>query len=101
MAILGYFIDSIAGGLDIVLSMLVWILVARAILSWVSPDPFNPIVRFLHATTEPLLRHIRKYVPPLGGTVDLSPIVLLILVYMIQSFLVRTLHYYAALLVKG
>ena len=51
------------------------ILFFRIILSWVNPDPYNPIVRFLYSFTEPVLAPIRRLIPPLGGMLDLSPMI--------------------------
>jgi YggT family protein len=66
-----------------------WVVFARAVLSWVSPDPYNPIVRFLTLVTEPALRPFRKLLPPhkLGG-LDLSPLVLLVLIQFVRNGLV-------------
>jgi YggT family protein len=67
-----------------------WIIIIRAILSWVNPDPYNPIVRFLHQITEPVLNPIRRRLPFMGG-VDISPIVVIFAIIFLQIFLVRTL----------
>lgn len=66
-----------------------WVVFARAVLSWVSPDPSNPIVRFLVLVTEPALRPFRRLLPPqkLGG-LDLSPLVLLVLIQFVKNGLV-------------
>ncbi len=95
MIILGNFLAGIALVLEMILSMVIFLVIARAILSWVSPDPYNPIVRFLTASTDPLLRPLRRYIPPLGGTLDLTPIILLMILYFLQTFLVQTLRDYA------
>lgn len=81
---------------NVVLEIYVWLIVARAVISWVSPDPYNPIVRFLYSATEPLLRPARKYIPPLGGTLDISPIVVLILLLFLQRAVVNSLQQFAA-----
>jgi YggT family protein len=70
-----------------------WVIVGRAIISWVNPDPYNPIVRFLHDVTEPLLSRIRRFVPFTSTAgMDFSPIILILMVLFLQSFLVPTLH---------
>ncbi len=69
-----------------------WIIIARAVLSWVSPDPFNPIVRFLYRITEPVLRPIRHRLPTLAMGLDLSPMVVLLGIYVLESFLVGSLR---------
>ncbi len=69
----------------------IWIIIGRAVISWVNADPYNPIVRFLIQVTEPALTKIRRYLPPMGG-LDLSPMVLILAVIFVQSFLVSTMQ---------
>jgi YggT family protein len=87
----GYFLMAIAKVLDYVLILFMWIVIARAILSWVSPDPFNPIVRFLHNVTEPILYPIRTKLPLSFGGLDLSPIVVFLGIIFLRTFVVSTL----------
>lgn len=91
MYILGHFLKAIALILDIVIFGYMWIVIARAILSWVSPDPYNPIVRFIHNITEPVLYPIRKRIPLFAGGIDLSPIIVILACYFLQIFLVNSL----------
>lgn len=91
MFMLGNFIVAIAKLINFVLSAYIWIVIARAVISWVNPDPYNPIVRFLRQVTDPLLLHIRRYVPIMGG-LDLSPMILILIIIFLQSFLVPTLQ---------
>jgi YggT family protein len=86
------FLTAIAKVLDVVLSIFMWIVIARAILSWVSPDPYNPIVRFIHNITEPVLHQIRKRVPLNFGGIDFSPIIVLLAVIFLQQFVVQSLY---------
>lgn len=81
--------------LDMVLGIFLFLTIGRAIISWVSPDPMNPIVRFLISATEPLLSPIRKIVPPFGGNIDWSPIILLMLIYLARIVLAQSLMEYA------
>ena len=81
---------AIAKILDIGLSIYLWIIIIRALISWVNPDPYNPIVRFLVSTTEPILYPIRKRLPTMGG-IDFSPIVAILAIIFIQTFAVQTL----------
>ena len=69
---------ALARLISLLLEAYFWIIIARAVLSWVNPDPYNPIVRFLHRVTEPVLRPIRDRLPTVGMGLDLSPVVLLI-----------------------
>ena len=92
MYLLGTFLEAIAYILNLVLTLLIWLVFIRALISWVNPDPYNPIVMFLQRTTEPLLRPIRRYMPPMA--VDLSPIILFLAIIFLQHFLVVSLDYY-------
>lgn len=91
MFMLGNFIMALAKLINFVLSAYIWVVIARAVISWVNPDPYNPIVRFLRQVTDPLLTHIRRYVPIMGG-MDLSPMILILIIIFLQSFLVPTLQ---------
>lgn len=87
----GYFFTALANLVNLVLTAYMWIIIARAILSWVSPDPFNPLVRFLYRVTEPVLRPVRRRMPMMAG-LDLSPMVVLLGIYFLQSFIVPVLY---------
>jgi YggT family protein len=91
MFVLANLLSALAGVLDLVLGLYFWIIVLRAILSWVRPDPYHPLVRLLHSLTEPVLAPLRRLLP--GGRVglDLSPLLALLLLYFLRSFLVQTL----------
>ena len=90
MFVLGNFIIAIAQIISAILTILTWIIVIRALISWVNPDPYNQIVQFLYRVTEPILIPIRRILPAMGGF-DLSPIVALVGIMFIRSFLVQTL----------
>lgn len=91
MFLLSNFLLAVAKLLNFVLGAYIWIVIARAVISWVSADPYNPIVRFLVQVTEPVLYRIRRYLPPMGG-IDLSPVVLILAIIFLQSFLIPTLQ---------
>ena len=95
MFMFGNFIKAIADLLNFVLSAYIWIVIARAVISWVTADPYNPVVRFLHQVTDPVLNRIRRFLPAMGGF-DLSPMVLIFAIIFLQSFLVPTLRQLAA-----
>lgn len=92
MFVLSNFLVSIAKIVDIALTILYWLILIRALISWVNPDPYNPIVQFLYKTTEPILYPIRKFLP-LGFRfgIDISPIIAFLAIMFLKSFLVRTL----------
>ena len=92
MIILSNFLIAIAKVFDIVLTIFMWIVIARAVLSWVSPDPYNPIVRFIHRVTEPVLYQIRKRIPVSFGGIDFSPIIVFLAIIFLQRFVVQSLY---------
>jgi YggT family protein len=91
MFVFSNFLIAIARILDIGLSLYMYIVIARAIISWVNPDPYNPIVRFLNSVTEPVLLRIRRKLPLFFGGMDVSPIVVILAIIFIQSFVVQSL----------
>lgn len=94
MIILAYFIGAVANVLAVVLQLVLILVVVRAVISWFSPDPRNGLVRILTSSTEPLFKPIRRFVPNTGG-IDWSPLVLILVVIFLQTFLVKTLLYYS------
>jgi YggT family protein len=91
MFILGNFIAATARILDIALTLYMWIIVIRAVLSWVNPDPYNPIVQLLYQVTEPLMARVRRWIPLRGMGIDLSPMIILLAIVFLQGFLVPSL----------
>lgn len=91
MFVLGNLVNAIAMVLDMILRLAMWLIIIRALISWVSPDPYNPIVQFLIRTTEPILRPIQRLIPPVSG-LDLSPLIAIFIIYFLQAFFVASLH---------
>jgi YggT family protein len=91
MFAVGNLIAALASILDLVLTIYMWVIIARALLSWVNPDPYNPIVRFLYNVTEPVLSWVRERVPVVYGGLDLAPLLVLLAIFFLQRFLVATL----------
>jgi YggT family protein len=91
MFVFGDLIVSIAKILDILLGMYKWIIIISALISWVNPDPYNPVVRFLYQVTDPVLRPIRRLIGYRLGPIDISPLIVIIAIIFVQSFLIRTL----------
>jgi len=83
---------AVATVFDYVLVIFMFITIARAVLSWVSPDPYNPIVRFIHNVTEPVLYQIRKRLPLMYGGIDFSPIVVILIIIFLRIFVVDSLE---------
>lgn len=91
--ILSTFITAIASILSMVISIYTWVIIISAILSWVRPDPYNPIVQLLYRLTEPAYSVVRKVVPTIFGGVDLAPLILLLVLKFIELFFVRLLFW--------
>ena len=85
------FLMSIAQLLDFLLTAYMWIIIGRVVISWVNADPYNPIVRFLYEATEQVLGRIRKLLPLSFGGIDFSPMILILAIMFVQSFLIQTL----------
>lgn len=99
MYIVGYFLMAAAKVMDIVLLFFMWVVIARAVLSWVNPDPYNAIVRFINNVTEPVLYPIRSKLPIHFGGVDFSPIVVFLVIIFMRTFVVNSLMRIAASLI--
>lgn len=91
MFIVANFLEGLAGALRVLLIISMWLIIIRAVVSWVNPNPYHPIVQFLYRSTEPVLVPIRRRLPWMGG-VDLSPIVAFVIIVFLQVFLVGSLH---------
>jgi YggT family protein len=92
MFVASNFVFALARLLEIVLWAYFWMIIARAVLSWVNPDPHNPVVRFLCRATEPVLRPIRDRLPTFQMGLDLSPMIVLLAIYFLESFLIGSLR---------
>ena len=90
MFVLSNFVNALAYLVSIVLTIMYWLILIRALISWVNPDPFNPIVQFLMRVTEPVLEPIRRLLPPLP--LDISPIIAFFIIVFLQKFLVASLY---------
>ena len=87
---------ALAVVIDYVLFFFMIIVIARAVLSWVSPDPYNPIVRFIHNVTEPVLYQVRRRIPAILGGIDFSPVIVILIIYFFQIFIVKSIKDLAA-----
>jgi len=91
MFVAGNFINAFAQVLSFIIDALWWLIIIRALLSWVSPDPYNPIVQFIEKTTEPLLHPLRQLVPIYKIGFDISPILAILILYFLKIFAIQTL----------
>ncbi|MCD6353179.1 MAG: YggT family protein [Proteobacteria bacterium] len=92
MFVFGNFLKALATIIDIGLTCYLWIVIARAIVSWVNPDPYNPIVVFLRRSTDPVLLPIKHRFPFHGMGIDFSPLIVILGIIFLQKFLVDTLY---------
>lgn len=98
MPILSELVRSVADVINLACSVYVFIVLGRAIISWVNPDPYNPIVRFLHNATDPVLNRLRRWLPLQFGGIDFSPVVLLVALTFLQRMVKVLLYHFAATL---
>lgn len=99
MILLTNIIYGVATILDSVLSIYSWVVIIATLLTWVRPDPYNPIVRTLNALTEPVFYRIRKHLPfTFIGGIDLSPVVALLGIQLLKLVVVRTMIQWSTLL---
>jgi YggT family protein len=91
MFVLSNFIIGLAKVIDIALTLYMWIIIFRALISWVNPDPYNQIVIFLYRVTEPVLGPIRRRLPMRNIGIDISPIIVILVIIFLQYFLVETM----------
>jgi len=96
MFVVSNLIISVAKIADVLLSLYLWVVIIRALLSWVNPDPYNPIVRFLYQITEPAFALVRRWLPwtAMGG-IDFAPMIIMLGIFFLQSFVVQTLIQFA------
>lgn len=92
MFIMVNLLEALAIIIHYVLTIYMWLIIIRAVISWVNPDPYNPIVNFLYQTTEPVLYRVRRYLPFRGVAIDISPIIVFIIIIFLDRFLVGTIQ---------
>ena len=92
MFIVSNFITAVAQVLNIILEIYLWLIVIRAIASWFTMDPYNPIYQFLVRITEPVLGYIRRVLPFSTGMMDFSPVVAILIIIFLKSFLIQSLY---------
>lgn len=91
MFVFGNIIVGFAKVLEVALNIYMWVIIIRALISWVNPDPYNPIVQALTRVTDPVLKPIRKLVPPYKVGLDLSPLIAVLIIMFLQYALIDTL----------
>jgi YggT family protein len=101
MFLFANFLIAIANILDILLTVYMWIIIVSALISWVNPDPYNPIVRFLHTVTEPALKPVRRIIGFRLGLIDISPVIVILAILFVKYFLIQSLIEFAYKLKGG
>ncbi len=91
MLIFGNLLLTIAEIVNMLLNVYYWVVIIAALISWVNPDPYNPVVRFLRTVTEPVFRPIRRLIGYRLGPIDISPIIVILGILFIQKFLIRSI----------
>ncbi len=92
MVIWANFIITITQMLQMVLQLYFWIVIVAAIMSWIEPNPYNPIVRAIYSVTEPVFDWVRGHMPVVLGGIDFSPMVVIFAIYFLQAFLIPTVR---------
>lgn len=91
MFIAGNLVFALAQVISMVLTFFMWAIVIRALISWVNPDPYNPIVQILHRLTDPILSRLRRLIPMYNMGIDLSPLIAIVLIIFLKAFVVTSL----------
>ena len=87
MSLIGYVLNLVS----LAIVIYIYIIIARALISWVSPDPYNPVVRFLYRATEPVLRPVRERLPTSQMGIDFSPMIVILALYVVKEYLIGNL----------
>ncbi|MDX1387154.1 MAG: YggT family protein [bacterium] len=103
MFALGSILITVGKVLSMILTVYTWIIIGAVIISWVNPDPYNPIVRFLRQVTEPVFMQVRRFLPRAMFRIgiDFTPLIVLILIVVIQQLVVGSLYHYGQKLAAG
>ena len=89
------FIMAIATLLDQIVGLYIWVVIIAALITWVQPDPYNPVVQILKRLTEPVYSYLRRYIPTTFSGIDLAPIILILLLQFIKLFFIQVLFQFA------
>lgn len=93
--VISTFIEAIAHILNMVINIYIWVVIIAALISWVRPDPYNPIVQILYKLTEPIYTKIRRFMPTIIGGIDIAPIIVILALQFINLFFVKLLFSFA------
>jgi len=96
MMVFSTLIEAVAQLLHMVISIYIWVIIIAALISWVKPDPYNPIIQTLYRLTEPAYAVVRKYIPTAIGGIDLAPIIIILGLQFFDLFIVKILFQMAS-----
>ena len=91
MSMVGVLLIKLISLVSWLLGIYIWVVIIRAVLSWVRPDPYNPVVRFITNLVDPVTYRISRIIPTRVGMVDLSPLILIVIIQLIQSYVLPVL----------
>ncbi|WVV37571.1 YggT family protein [Sulfurospirillum sp. 1612] len=89
--VLSTLVEAVAQILHMVINIYIWVVIIAALITWVRPDPYNPIVQVLNRLTEPVYHYVRKYIPTVIGGIDLAPIIIILALQFLDLFAVKLL----------
>lgn len=92
MSTLGSIIGGIGGIIHSLITIYIWVVIIAALLTWVRPDPTNPIVQVLYRLTEPAYTLIRRFIPTVFNGIDLAPIIIIVGLQIIDVIFVRLVY---------
>jgi len=91
MFVFDNFVIALAKVIEIFLTIYMWLIIFRSVISWVNPDPYNKIVIFLYRATEPVLKPVRRILPLRNTGIDFAPVIVVLIIVFLQYFLVESL----------
>ena len=89
------FIYAVGSILHQIINLYIWVVIIAALISWVRPDPYNPIVQILYRLTEPVYAFIRRFIPTVISGIDLAPFILIIALQFVDLFFVKLIMSFA------
>ena len=95
MMVFSTFLESLAHIISMLINIYIWVLIIAVLLSWVKPDPYNPIVQVLTRLSEPLFAKMRSLMPTNFGGIDFAPLIVIVVLKFIDLMFVRLLLKYA------
>lgn len=98
MVVLSTFIVAVAQILDMVINIYIWVIIIASLITWVQPDPYNPIVQILNRLSDPAYRLVKRLIPTVIGGIDLAPIVIILGLQFISLFVIKLLYSFASTL---